>query len=51
MTKRTRRLRPEAVAMIIARTRQDKIEELYTKPVESLEPEEIARMKAAFFGG
>lgn len=46
--KRTRRLKPDA-AERIARLRSERLNELYVKPVESLEPEEIARMKAAFF--
>jgi hypothetical protein len=46
--KRTRRLRPDA-AEVIARFRSERLNELYVKPVESLQPEELARMKAAFF--
>ena len=47
--KRSRRLRPEAAAEILARHRRNRLDELYTKPVESLLPEEIAQMKEAFF--
>lgn len=46
--KRTRRLKPDA-AERIARFRGERLNELYVKPVESLQPEELARMKAAFF--
>ena len=49
--KRSRRIRPEAVAEILARHRRSRLDELYTKPVESLEPEEIAQMKEAFLRG
>ena len=49
--KRARRLRPEAAAEILARHRRNRLDELYMKPVESLEPEEIAQMKEAFFRG
>jgi hypothetical protein len=36
---------------LIARRRREQLDELYVKPVESLDPEEIAQMKAAFFRG
>lgn len=48
--KPSRRLRPDAAALL-ARLRNEQLQELYVKPVESLAPEEIARMKAAFFRG
>ncbi|MDR0788560.1 MAG: hypothetical protein LBG44_11965 [Gemmatimonadota bacterium] len=48
--KPSRRLRPDAAALL-ARLRDEQLQELYVKPVESLEPDEIARMKAAFFRG
>jgi hypothetical protein len=47
--KRARRLRPEVAAAIIERQRAAQLDDLYSKPVDALEPEEIARMKAAFF--
>jgi hypothetical protein len=48
--KPSRRLRPDAAALI-ARLRREQLQELYVKPVDSLAPEELARMKAAFFRG
>lgn len=49
--KTTRRLRPEVGAALAERKRQAEIDELYRKPVQELEPEEMARMRAAFFRG
>jgi hypothetical protein len=47
--KPSRRLRPEALAALAARQREAQLQELYQRPVEELEPEELKRMKAAFF--
>ena len=47
--KPVRRLRPEVVAQLATRRTASQLEELYQRPVEELSPEEIARMKAAFF--
>lgn len=47
--KTARRLRPEALAALVARQREMQLQELYQRPVEELEPEELKRMKAAFF--
>ena len=49
--KPNRRLRPEVAAELIARNREEKLQELYQKPVDKLDPEEILRMKQAFFRG
>ena len=49
-TKKTsRRLRPEVAAAFAARTRELRLQEFYQKPVDQLEPEELAIMRAAFF--
>lgn len=47
--KTSRRLRPEVAAALLERRRQAQLNELYQKPVEELDPEELARMRAAFF--
>jgi hypothetical protein len=47
--KTTRRLRPDVAAAMVAREREARIANLYSRPVEELEPEELARMRAAFF--
>jgi hypothetical protein len=49
--KSARRLRPEVAAELAARNRQSRLDALYEKPVEELDPEEIARMRSAFFRG
>lgn len=49
--KTTRRLRPEVASALTERKRQAELDELYGKPVQELEPEELARMRAAFFRG
>jgi hypothetical protein len=48
--KPSRRLRPEVAAAFAARRRETQLEEFYRKPVDQLEPEELAIMRAAFFG-
>jgi hypothetical protein len=45
----SRRLRPEVVAALAARKRQTELDELYQKPVQDLESDELARMRRAFF--
>ena len=45
-----RKLRPDARKVLLEKTR-NRVEGLYEKPVEELTPEEIARMKQAFFLG
>ena len=47
--KTSRRLRPEVAAAFAARNRELRLQEFYQKPVEQLEPEELAIMRAAFF--
>lgn len=47
----TRRLKPEVAAKWAAQRRASELENLYQTPVEKLSPDEIARMKAAFFRG
>jgi len=47
--KRSRKLRPEAAAALMARYRKLALDELYERPVDSLDPNELAQMKAAFF--
>lgn len=49
--KRSRRLKPGVAAKFIAAAEGEEIRELYSRPVEELSPEEIARMRAAFFRG
>lgn len=47
--KPSRRLRPEVIAALADRRRQAVLEELYERPVQDLDPEELAHMRAAFF--
>ena len=47
----TRRLKPEVAAKWAAQRRESEIQNLYETPVEKLSPDDIARMKAAFFRG
>lgn len=47
--KPVRRLRPEVAAQLATRRSSAQLEQLYERPVQELSPEEIARMKAAFF--
>jgi hypothetical protein len=47
----TRRLKPEVAAKWAAQRRESDIQNLYQTPVEKLSPDDIARMKAAFFRG
>lgn len=47
----TRRLKPEVAARWAAQRRESEIQNLYETPVEKLSPDDIARMKAAFFKG
>lgn len=49
--KPSRRLRPEVAAALASRRRQAQLDELYQKSVQELDPEEIARMRAAFLRG
>jgi hypothetical protein len=49
--KRTRRLKPGVAAKLVAAAHGAEIRELYSRPVQELSPEEIARMRAAFFRG
>lgn len=49
--KPARRLRPEVAAALQARARQARLDALYEKPVQDLERDELAKMKAAFFRG
>lgn len=44
-----RKLKPEIAAQLAVRRREAQLRTLYERPVEELSPEEIARMKAAFF--
>lgn len=46
-----RRLKPEVAARHAARHRNEELEKLYETPVEKLSPEDLAKMKAAFFLG
>lgn len=50
-TKRARRLKPGVAAKFNAAAKGEEIRQLYSRPVEDLSPEEIARMRAAFFRG
>jgi hypothetical protein len=51
-TRRTaRRLRPEIAAELATRRQQSRLDDLYGKPVQDLEPDELARMRSAFFRG
>ena len=50
-TKPTRRLKPGVAAKLAAEMAGAEIRKLYERPVEELAPEEIARMRAAFFRG
>lgn len=47
----TRRLKPEVAAKWAAQRRESEIKNLYQTPVEKLSPDDLARMKAAFFRG
>lgn len=49
--KRSRRLKPEAVARLRSRRGEAQLDHLYQKPVDELSPQEIAAMRAAFFRG
>jgi hypothetical protein len=49
MRKRIRRLKPEIAARLAAQQQEDEIQKLYNTPVEQLSPEDLAKMKAAFF--
>lgn len=49
--KRTRRLKPEYAAKFAAIRTTERVRELYDRPVEDLSPEELAKMRAAFFRG
>lgn len=46
--KSSRRLRDD-FATLLAKKREAQLDELYSKPVEELEPEELRRMRSAFF--
>jgi hypothetical protein len=46
-----RRLRPEIAAALAARRREAELAALYEKPVQELEREDLAQMRAAFFRG
>ncbi len=50
-TRKTRRLRPEVAAAWKEMKKADQLKEYYQKPVEQLEPEELAAMRAAFLKG
>lgn len=47
--RRPRRLRPEVAAEVAARNRRAEMDVLYDKPVDELDPEELARMRRDFF--
>jgi hypothetical protein len=47
----SRRVKPEVAAKWAAQRRESEIENLYQTPVEKLSPDDLARMKAAFFRG
>jgi hypothetical protein len=47
--KTKRRLKPEVLAQQAAKRRNEELNKLYETPVEELSPEDIAKMKAAFF--
>lgn len=47
----TRRLKPEVAARWAAQRRETELQSLYQTPLEKLSPEDLARMKAAFFRG
>lgn len=47
--KPVRRLKPEVAAKFASFQRDEKIKQLYTRPVDELSPEELAKMRAAFF--
>lgn len=49
--KRVRRLKPEVAEKFAAYRTEQKIQELYERPVDELSPEELAKMRAAFFRG
>ena len=49
--KSSRRIKPEVLAQLTARKREQQLQQLYNRPVEELSPEEIALMRAAFFRG
>jgi hypothetical protein len=44
-----RRLRPDVVRQRLAQQRASELEKLYETPVTKLSPDEIRKMKAAFF--
>ena len=46
-----RKLRPEVVARMSAKTAQHEVADLYAKPLAELTPEELRKMKAAFLLG
>lgn len=50
-TGKARRLKPEVARKWAARRKEQELRNLYERPVEQLSPEEMARMKAAFFRG
>jgi hypothetical protein len=47
--RRPRRLRPEVAAELAARNRRAEMNVLYEKPVDELDPDELARMRREFF--
>ncbi|HEX5726964.1 MAG TPA: hypothetical protein VFX98_15925 [Longimicrobiaceae bacterium] len=49
--KSARRLKPEIAAQLAARRREAQLQDLYSRPIEELSPEELAKMRAAFFIG
>jgi hypothetical protein len=49
--RRTRKLRPEVASEMARRNRQTQLDTLYDKPVQELDPDDIARMRRAFFRG
>lgn len=46
-----RKLKPEVAATLAARRRDAELRSLYETPVEQLSPNDLAKMKAAFFRG
>ena len=49
--KSSRRLKPGVAEKLVAQAIGAEIAALYDRPIEELSPEEIARMRAAFFRG
>ena len=49
--RRTRRLRPEVAEAWLAMKKAKQLQEYYGKPVDQLEPSELAVMRAAFLKG